>query len=80
MKNMENHIFSKVYSIDNAQNGLKHTSNDTYSNTRSSNAYILGWFMRSAFFWLFWTKFVLFLQGKEVKRMIAYHICVYIGL
>ena len=53
MKNMENHIFSKVYSIDNAQNGLKHTSNDTYSNTHSSNAYILGWFMRSAYFWLF---------------------------
>ena len=53
MKNMENHIFSKVYSIDNAQNGLKHTSNDTYSNTCSSNAYILGWFMRSAYFWLF---------------------------
>ena len=79
MKKMLNHIFSKVDSIDIDQNILKIASNDTFSNLCSSNPYVCGWFISSAYFWAFLTNFVFFSQGKEGKRQISYHICVNIA-
>ena len=79
MKKMLNHIFSKVDSIDIDQNILKIASNDTFSNLWSSNPYVCGWFISSAYFWAFLTNFVFFSQGKEGKRQISYHICVNIA-
>ena len=80
MLEMPNHIFSKIDSIENAENWLKDASNDTSSNPCSSNPYVLGWFVCLPYFLNFFDKICMFFSRLRCKESYFYHIYLNIGL